>query len=152
ACEDGSIVPRGSTGHHGWIEFLNRLFTGVVSVSVALAVLGARRRSPRRDDLVRWSWGLVAGVAAQALLGGIVVWLHVTPLAVAGHYLLSAVLVWNAVVLHHKASEPEGVRRPRGAPQLLQRSRALVGLATIVLVTGTFVTGAGPHSGDEAAD
>jgi cytochrome c oxidase assembly protein subunit 15 len=151
-CEDGSLVPRGATGDHGWIEFVNRVFTGAVSVAVALAVLGSRRRQPLRRDLTRWSWGLVAGVFAQALLGGLVVILHVTPIAVAGHYLLSAVLVWNAVVLHHKASEPEGLRRPLATPQLLQRSRALVVAAGIVLVSGTLVTGSGPHGGDEAAD
>lgn len=152
SCEDGSLVPRGSTGSHGWIEFVNRLFTGVVSVAVALAVLGARRRQPRRKDLIGWSWGLVVGVLAQAVLGGVVVFLHVAPIAVAGHYLLSAVLVWNAVVLHHKASEPDGVRRPRATPPLRDWSRALVALAGVVLVTGTFVTGSGPHGGDEAAD
>jgi cytochrome c oxidase assembly protein subunit 15 len=152
SCEDGSLVPRGATGGHGWIEFVNRLFTGGVSVAVALAVLGSRRRVPLRPELTRWSWGLVAGVFAQALLGGLVVFLHVTPVAVAGHYLLSAVLVWNGVVLHHKASEPDGVRRPRATPALLQRSRALVALAGMVLVTGTFVTGSGPHGGDDAAD
>ena len=152
SCEDGSLVPRGATGDHGWIEFVNRAFTGAVSVMVGLAVLGARRRVPHRPDLVRWAWGLVAGVFAQALLGGLVVVLHVTPIAVAGHYLLSAVLVWNGVVLHHKASEPEGPRRPRATPEVLQRSRALVAVAGAVLVTGTFVTGSGPHGGDEAAD
>jgi cytochrome c oxidase assembly protein subunit 15 len=152
-CEDGSLVPRGATGEHGWIEFLNRVFTGAVSIAVGLAVLGARRRSPRRDDLVRWAWGLVAGVFAQALLGGVVVFLHVAPIAVAGHYLLSAVLVWNGVVLHHKASEPDGeARRPTATPAVRQWSGGLVALAGLVLVTGTLVTGSGPHSGDEAAD
>lgn len=152
SCEDGSLVPRGATGGHGWIEFVNRLFTGVVSVAVALAVLGSRRRQPQRPELTRWSWGLVAGVFAQALLGGLVVMLNVAPVAVAGHYLLSAVLVWNAVVLHHKASEPDGPRRPCATPLLRQRSQVLVALAGLVLVTGTFVTGSGPHGGDEAAD
>ncbi|MGH9085372.1 MAG: COX15/CtaA family protein [Acidimicrobiales bacterium] len=152
-CEDGSLVPRGATGEHGWIEFLNRVFTGAVSVAVALAVLGSRRRQPVRDDLTRWSWGLVAGVFAQALLGGLVVVLHVAPIAVAGHYLLSAVLVWNALVLHHKAGQPDDAPvRPRATPALQQRSGVLVGLAGLVLVTGTLVTGSGPHSGDEAAD
>ena len=131
---------------------MNRTFTGAVSVAVALAVLGARRLRPPRPDLVRLSWGLVAGVVAQALLGGLVVLLHVTPIAVAGHYLLSAVLVADAVVLHHRAGQPAGPRRALATPQLLQRSRGLVGLAGLVLVTGTLVTGSGPHSGDEAAD
>lgn len=151
-CEDGSLVPRGATGHHGWVEFLNRVFTGAVSLAVAAAVLASRRRSPRRADLERWSWGLVAGVFAQALLGGLVVWLHVAPVAVAGHYLLSAVLVWNAVVLHHKAGQPAGPPRPAATPQLLSWSRRLVVVGGLVLVTGTLVTGSGPHSGDDTAD
>ena len=152
SCEDGSLVPRGATGEHGWIEFVNRTFTGAVSVAVVLAVLASRRRVPRRPDLTRWSWGLVAGVAAQALLGGLVVLLHVAPVAVAGHYLLSAVLVANGVILHHKASQPDGPTRPAAAPGLLRRSSVMVGLAGAVLVTGTLVTGSGPHGGDEAAD
>jgi heme a synthase len=151
-CEAGSLVPRGETGHHGWIEYGNRLFTGVVSVAVILAVLGSLVRVPRRRDLTRWAVGLVAGVAAQAILGGIVVYLHVAPVAVMGHYLLSAVLVWNAVVLHHKAGEPEGERRPRVEPSLLQAGRFLVIAGAAVLATGTLVTGSGPHGGDEAAD
>jgi heme a synthase len=151
-CEQGSLVPRGETGHHGWIEYGNRLFTGVVSVAVILAVLGSLVRVPRRRDLTRWSLGLVAGVFAQAILGGIVVLFHVAPVAVMGHYLLSAVLVWNAVVLHHKAGEPEGERRPVAEPSLLRLGRWVVAAGAVVLVTGTVVTGAGPHGGDEAAD
>src|SRR3546814_13622317 len=33
ACEDGSLVPRGAPGNHGWIGFGNRLVTGAVSVA-----------------------------------------------------------------------------------------------------------------------
>lgn len=152
SCEDGSLVPRGATGSHGWIEFLNRTFTGGVSIAVALAVLGSRRLAERRRDLTALSWGLVAGVFAQALLGGLVVILHVAPIAVAGHYLLSAVLVANAVVLHHRAGIPERERRPAATPDVLRLVRALVALGALVLVTGTLVTGSGPHGGDEVAD
>ena len=145
-CEDGSLVPRGATGANGWIEFLNRVFTGLVSVAVALAVLGARRRVPYRPELTRWAWGLVAGVFAQALLGGLVVVLHVAPLAVAGHYLLSAVLV-----AERGGPPPQGrrARRGRGAaaspPRRCcaapARSSAWRGWCC---VTGTLVTGSGP--------
>jgi cytochrome c oxidase assembly protein subunit 15 len=151
-CEDDSIIPRGATGGHGWVEFLNRVFTGAVSVAVALAVLGSRRLRSPRPELTRLSWALVAGVFAQALLGGLVVLLHVAPLAVAGHYLLSAVLVATAVLLHHRAGLPPGPHRPAATPWLLRWSRVLVGLTALVLVTGTLVTGSGPHGGDEAAD
>lgn len=151
-CEEGSLVPRGATGANGWIEFLNRTFTGIVAVAVGLAVLGSRRLRPARPDLSPLAWGLVVGVFAQGLLGGVVVLLHVAPVAVAGHYLLSAVLVANAVLLHHRASAPSGRRRPMATPGLIGWSRALVALAGAVLVTGTLVTGSGPHSGDDAAD
>ncbi len=59
--------------YHAMVEFVNRTVTGLVSLAVILAVLGSRRRQPRRQDLVWLSWGLVAGVLAQAILGGITV-------------------------------------------------------------------------------
>jgi len=152
SCEDGSLVPRGATGVHGWVEFVNRTFTGAVSVAVALAVLGSRRLQQRRRDLTLLSWGLVGGVFAQALLGGLVVLVDVAPIAVAGHYLLSAVLVANAVVLHHRAALPKDGRRPAATPSVLRLSNVLVAACATVLVTGTLVTGSGPHGGDEAAE
>ncbi len=59
-CSEDKLVP--PIGFHPWIEFGNRLLTGAVSLGVGAAVLFAYRRTPRRPDLVRWAWGLVAGV------------------------------------------------------------------------------------------
>jgi cytochrome c oxidase assembly protein subunit 15 len=151
-CEPDAFTPQGATGYHGWIEFGNRLFTGVVSAAVVLAVLGSMFRVPRRADLTRWAWGLVAGVAAQVLVGAVVVLTHVTPIAVMTHFLLSMVLIWNAVVLHHKAGEPLGPRRPRATPALLRAGHVMVWAGVGVLVTGTVVTGSGPHGGDYEAE
>jgi heme a synthase len=134
--------------YHQMIEFLNRMFTGVVSALVILAVLGSLLRRPRRRDLTGWSFGLVAGVIGQIVLGGLVVLFHLSPWLVIGHFLLSMVLVWNAVVLRHRAGH-DGRRGPplvdRGVMRL---SRVLVGAACVVLVSGTLVTGSGPHGGD----
>ena len=80
------------------IEFVNRMFTGVVSVAVAAAVLGARRRVPYRRDLALLAWGLVAGVVAQIVLGGITVLLELTPPAVMAHFLLPVAPAWEAPV------------------------------------------------------
>ena len=69
-----------------------------------------------------------------------------------GHFLLSMVLIWNAVVLDEKARD----RPEPGADGLGGGAR--LGLAAIVavgaglLVTGTVVTGAGPHAGDSRAE
>ena len=147
-CEHDSFVPRGETGFHGPIEFVNRLFTGVVSVAVILAVLGSLIRVPRRRDLTWWSLSLVAGVVGQIVLGGLTVLFDLAPPFVMGHFLVSAVLVGCGVVLHHKAGEPDaGERRPVATPEIRHLAQALLGAASVVLITGTAVTGSGPHGG-----
>src|SRR3546814_3340415 len=70
-----------------------------------------------------------------------------------GHFLVSAVLVACAVVLHHRAGEPDaGERRPVATPEVRVLAKALLGATSIVLVTGTAVTGSGPHGGDEEVE
>ncbi|CAN5211434.1 hypothetical protein BH20ACT3_BH20ACT3_01630 [soil metagenome] len=135
------------------IEFVNRLITGAVSAAVGLAVLGSLRRAPRRRDLTWLSLGLVAGVLGQILLGAVVVWSHLNPWLVQGHFVLSAVLITNAVVLTHRAGLPDDrVVRPVVTPALLRWGRVLVGAASVVILTGTLVTGSGPHSGHSPDD
>lgn len=140
-----------STGH-GAIEQVNRLFTGLVAAGVIVAVLAARRRTPFRRDLVRLSWGLVIGVVAQVVLGGVVVLTGLHPLANMGHFALSMVLVANGLVLVRRSAEPEGGLRSLA---VARRQRCIVGMlviaGTAALATGTVVTGTGPHAGDEDA-
>ena len=153
-CEDGSLVPRGATGANGWIEFLNRVFTGS-----GVGRGGPRRpRRPPAGALPTRAHPLGVGAGGRRVRAGAARRARrgrstSRPLAVAGHYLLSAVLVANAVVLHHKAGEPEGAppagRHAGACSAAPGRSWSLAGL---VLLTGTLVTGSGPHSGDEAAD
>ena len=104
SCDD-QFFPTEENQYHAWIEFGNRLVTGIVSVAVVLAVLGSLWRVPRRNDLVWWSLGLVAGVGAQVILGRWVVTSELEPWVVIAHFLLSMVLLWNAIVLHHRADE-----------------------------------------------
>ena len=132
---------------HAVIEFVNRMFTGVGSIAVILAVLGSLALERRRRDLTFLSLGLVAGVIAQIVLGGLVVLFDLSPWLVMGHFVLSMVLVWNAVLLHHRAAEPEGPRVSTLSPALTTVTRAVVGLSIVALGSGTIVTGSGPHSG-----
>jgi len=137
---------------YGIIEFVNRLFTGVVSLAVILAVLGSMRRAPARRDLNLLAWGLVAGVLGQVLLGRITVLSGLAPQAVMSHFLLSMVLIANAVVLHHRAGIDE--RRLKSPPQRQTDRvwvRLIAALTAIAVFVGTVVTAAGPHAGDETA-
>ncbi len=148
-CTAGSLTPTRAVGFHGVIEFVNRMVTGVVSVAVIVAVLGSLVRTPRRRDLVWLSCGLVLGVIAQALLGALVVKKLLDPPFVMGHFLLSAILLANALVLVWRAGVADGTVTRVTVPAAVHRlAIALVVLASAVLVTGTVVTGAGPHSGD----
>jgi cytochrome c oxidase assembly protein subunit 15 len=159
-CEEDQFVS--DLSFHPAIEFGNRMFPGGVTIAVIAAVLGSLRRVPRRTDLVWLSWGLVAGVLAQIVLGGLLVRTELDPRFTMGHFLLSMVLLWNAAVLMHRAAQPEQVAvaswewdmdaatshacllRPAGRIALLAGG--------VVLVLGTIVTGSGPHSGSDEAE
>jgi len=150
--------------YHALVEFVNRLFTGFVAIAVMAAVLGSWRRRPRRADLITLSLGLVAGVLAQIGLGALLVKTELDPRFTMGHFLLSMVLLQNAAVLDVRArsdieaagaaGRPRGStttgRLPDGTTRLMLWAVLVVGGA--LLVTGTLVTGAGPHAGDTRAE
>ncbi len=149
-CSETRFVDVSST--HTAIEQLNRLFTGVVAVAVILAVLGSLVREPRRRDLTWLSLGLVAGVIGQIVLGGITVLVDLHPAAVQGHFLLSMVLCANGFVLWRAAEEPDGARRvPLVSRSHRRLAWAITAMTGVAIVTGTVVTGTGPHGGDEDA-
>jgi cytochrome c oxidase assembly protein subunit 15 len=154
-CAQGRIVA--PLEYHALVEFVNRTVTGLVSVMVIVAVLAALRRRPFRRDLVWLAVGLVLGVIGQIVLGGLVVLFDLFPPLVMGHFVLSMILVADAVVLHHRAGWPDGPDgrpvRPvppsggGGDPGLRQLGSWLVVWAAVVLALGTVVTGSGPHAG-----
>jgi heme a synthase len=138
--------------YHAMVEFVNRTITGIVSVAVMLAVLGALVRVPRRRDLTWLSLGLVGGVLAQIVLGGLVVLFHLAPGLVMLHFSVSMVLIWNAVVLHHRAGLPDSSHEHGSDPSLVNGSRLLVAAAGLTIFLGTVVTGSGPHTGDHEGE
>lgn len=146
-CNSERFIDVSST--HGAIEQVNRLFTGLVAAGVILAVLAARRRRPYRADLSRLAWGLVAGVIGQVVLGGIVVLTDLHPLANQGHFVLSMILVSNATVLVLRSRERGLTRAVDRLTRRVGRSMVIAGV--VAILTGTIVTGSGPHAGDENA-
>jgi heme a synthase len=154
-CTEGRLVA--PMEYHAMVEFVNRAVTGLVSLAVMLAVLGSLLRRPRRRDLTWLSVGLVAGVAGQIVLGGLTVLFELAPPLVMGHFLLSMVLLWNAVVLHHRAGPPFATEAgppfateagPPPSREAVQLGRLAWVAAAIAIFTGTIVTATGPHGGD----
>ena len=150
-CTPGSYtpVPHQAEGQlHAWIEFGNRLLTFAL-VAVALAVLINVLYRQRRD-LRSLALGQVLGIFGQGILGGITVLTDLHPLPVAGHLLLSIILIAGAASLYSRREYPA---RPRtDLDTLTKRFSVLhIGLTFAVIVLGTIVTGSGPHAGDEKA-
>ena len=172
ACNEEQFVDVSTP--HAAIEQLNRLFTGVVAASVIAAVLAALFVRPRQPRLVRLALWLVAGVLAQVVLGGIVVLTGLHPLSNMGHFLLSVALMVGAYLLVDAVSSEgqlearelaaetgarsSGRQRTtdltwwqlRGGPVVVG-SRIVLVLTLAAIITGTVVTGTGPHAGDETA-
>ena len=150
-CTPGSYtpVPHQAEGQlHAWIEFGNRLLTFAL-IAVALAVLINVLYRGRRD-LRSLALGQVLGILGQGILGGITVLTDLHPLPVAGHLLLSIILIAGAASLY---SRREYSARPRtDLDKLTKRVSVLhIGLTFVVIILGTIVTGSGPHAGDEKA-
>ena len=150
-CEPGSLVPKGADDGHAMIEFLNRMFTGAVSIAVIVCVLGSLVRDPRRRDLIWLSVGLVVGVIAQAVVGGLTVIFDLRPEFVMTHFLLSLVLLTDAIVLYRRAGDPPTKAQLSVEPPVRTWSRVMVAIVCVVVFTGTIVTSTGPHGGDEEA-
>ncbi|MFB9909727.1 COX15/CtaA family protein [Allokutzneria oryzae] len=151
-CQPGSLVPVPHPEFdqlQQWIEFGNRLLSGLVGVVALVCLALAWRRRPRGTRQVRLAAVILAGVLAQGVVGGITVLLGLVWWSVAIHLLVSMVLVWASVLFLHAVVEGgEGEPRsliPGSLRKLLMATTAALG---VVLVLGTMVTGAGPHAGD----
>jgi heme a synthase len=155
-CSESKFIDVSSV--HAAIEQLNRLFTGVVAASVILCVLLSLRLKPKRRDLIAMSLVLVAGVLAQVVIGAIVVWTGLNPFSNIAHFLVSIFLMTTAYMLVRHASifRTTDEVAPRGEPLLNGQPienivKTLLVATGAAVVTGTLVTGSGPHAGDETA-
>ena len=89
-------------GYHGLIEFGNRMLTFALVVIALLTWVSAvlPRQDARRRRPVRWlSGGLLLGIPAQAVIGGISVLFRLNPYIVALHLLASMILIALSVWL-----------------------------------------------------
>lgn len=152
-CFPGSFTPIPHpevAGIHQAVEFGNRMITFLVVLTAALAVLAVTRARRRREVLV-YAWLMPVSTVVQAVIGGITVLTGLLWWTVAIHLLASMTMVWVSVLLYVKIGQPDtGVVRHR-VPKPLRQLTILSAIAlAAVLVTGTLVTGAGPHAGDKS--
>mgnify|MGYP000870807985 CR=1 FL=1 len=146
-CSSASFTPTSAESGHSIIEFGNRLFTGAVSIAVIIAVLGSLRLETFSKKLFWLSLGLVFGIIAQIILGGITVLVDLHPLSVGAHMLVSLLILANAVILCYcaKCSGEVELRA------LFKKSYnfLLFVVTNLIVVAGIVVTAAGPHAGDQ---
>ena len=143
-CQPGNPFPE--KGYHSYIEFGNRMVAGTTIVLTFLAWLASRRA----DGLPRWTPRLAlavfVGTLLQAPLGALAVYVHLHPVAVIPHLLLSMLVLGAALLVALEAISPAA----HAVPEELRRAAlVLVGAAFLLVVTGTFATAAGPHSGGD---
>nr|WP_090278719.1 COX15/CtaA family protein [Mycolicibacterium komanii]CRL74343.1 cytochrome aa3 controlling protein [Mycolicibacterium komanii] len=137
---------------HQAVEFGNRMVTFLVVLTAAAAVLAVTRARRRREVLI-YAWLMPASTVVQAVIGGITVLTGLLWWTVAVHLLASMSMVWLSVLLFVKIGEPDDGVPVRRAPKALRQLTLLSAMAlSAVLVTGTLVTGAGPHAGDKSVD
>lgn len=135
---------------HQAVEFGNRLITFLVVITAGVAVL-AVMRARRRREVLFYAWLMPASTVLQAVIGGITVRTGLLWWTVAVHLLVSMAMVWLATLLYIKIGEPDDGLATEVVPKPLRHLTfaGAVALAA-VLVTGSLVTGAGPHAGDKS--
>jgi cytochrome c oxidase assembly protein subunit 15 len=153
-CFPGSFVPVPVAEVpviHQAVEFGNRMITFLVVLTAALAVLAVTRARRRREVLV-YAWLMPASTVVQAVLGGITVLTGLLWWTVAIHLLVSMAMVWLSVQLFVKIGEPDAGVATLLVPKQLRWLTILTAVTlAAMLLTGTLVTGAGPHAGDKSA-
>jgi len=149
-CTPGSYTPvphQAEPQLNVWIEFGNRLLTFVLviaSAAVIIAVLESKRK-----DLRVLAIGQFLGIFGQGVLGGITVLTDLNPIPVAGHLLLSIILIAGATSLYSRRYTPVVFVKPASLTSKI--SWLHIATSFVVIILGTIVTGSGPHAGDAQA-
>jgi len=122
------------------------MVAGTTIVLTLLAWLAARRAEGLPRWVPRLSLAVFVGTLLQAPLGALAVYVHLHPVAVIPHLLLSMLVLGAALLVALEAVSPPAQIVPE---ELRRGALVLVGSAFALVVTGTFATAAGPHSGGD---
>ncbi|GAA2992594.1 cytochrome c oxidase assembly protein subunit 15 [Microbacterium terrae] len=123
-------------------------FSGALLLAVVVAMIDSLRRTPRRHDLAALAWVVLAGVMAQAVVGGIAVLTELNAFVVGFHYTASLMLVCVTAAYLVRMDAADGPRE-RVVPAWFAILAHVTGLAlAVTILFGVLTTGSGPHSGD----
>ena len=150
-CEEGHPLP--AKNGHAFIEFGNRLFGAVTIAVTLLAWLAARRTPALPRRVVQLALAIFLGTLLQAPIGLLAVASDLRWPIVMLHLLLSIALLGAATVL---ALEVRAVQVGRVEPlvplELRRLGLAFTAACFVLIISGSFATAAGPHSGGGKAD
>jgi cytochrome c oxidase assembly protein subunit 15 len=146
-------TPFPERGFHAFVEFGNRVVALIAILLTVVSAVAARRTPGLPRRVVRLALVVCIGTVAQIPLGGVTVILGLNPYAVMSHFLLALAMLALGVVValeaHRFARGPGHSRLPRPIGWI---SLLLLPAAITLIVTGTFVTAAGPHPGANGQD
>ncbi|MFT4157816.1 MAG: heme A synthase [Microbacterium sp.] len=124
------------------------LMSTALLLSVLAGAVDSLRRPLPRHDLALLAWIVLAGVMAQAVVGGFAVLSELDPFIVGFHYTASLLLVCVTAAYLVRRDAPAGPRE-RIVPLWFAILTHVTGLALAATVFfGVLTTGNGPHSGD----
>jgi cytochrome c oxidase assembly protein subunit 15 len=149
-CTPGSYTPvphQAEPQLNVWIEFGNRLLTFVLVIASAAVIIAVLKS--KRKDLRVLAVGQFLGIFGQGILGGITVLTDLNPIPVAGHLLLSIILIAGATSLFSRRYTPVVFVKPASLTSKI--SWVHIVTSFVVIILGTIVTGSGPHAGDAQA-
>lgn len=150
-CEAGHPLPAKSG--HAFIEFGNRVFGALTIAATLLTWLAARRTPALTRRHVQLALALFVGTLLQAPIGLLAIASDLRWPIVMLHLLLSIALLGGATFL---ALEVRALQVGRVEPlvplELRRLGLAFTAACFVLIVSGSFATAAGPHSGGGKAE
>ncbi len=125
-------------------------FSAALLLAVVAAAVESLRHVEHRRELVLLAWVVLAGVMAQAVVGGLAVLTDLNAFIVGFHYTSSLLLVCVTAAYLVRLYAVPGPR-VSAVPRWFSILSHVTGLAlAVTIVFGVLTTGNGPHSGDDA--
>jgi heme a synthase len=143
-CEEGAFFP--AADYHAFVEFGNRV-VGIFPITLSILTAWFARR--RHDWLFKLAVAVAVLTLAEAPLGLATIRYDLPPEIVILHFLLALLALGGAIVIALEAYREERGAAPLEFPKELRWAGVVLLSACLTLVvSGTFSTAAGPHSGD----